>query len=167
MADEVDFFNILKAIAAEPALFAPAGDLARKAVNDIVRLRLALDATDLATVRRVRVLIDGAAFGEAVDGLPAAKVKTLVTRLDPHAAGLATAADRIRHLLALATGAAEPSAAAEKKAAAKKPAAARKKAPVEAAEAVTPTAEPSAGEPARKPRRRLTGRTALRVSEDR
>lgn len=168
MPDEVDFFRILTVVGAEPALFAAARDAARKAVNDIVRLRLALDDTDLGAVRRIRALLDAPAFAEAVDGLPAAKVKALVTRLDPYAAGLSTAPDRIRHLLALAAGTVAPATAPEKKAAGKKPAATRGKkgAVVPAADAAAP-ATPAAGEPTPKTRRRLTGRTALRVSEER
>jgi hypothetical protein len=155
MAEATNFFLLLKAIGTKPALFPAAGNAARKAVNEIARAQLVADATGLDLVKKLRTLLGPEAFAEAADGVPAAKTKALVDRIDPHHGPLPGAPDRIRHLLALADGTAAPSekpaAPAARKGAAKKPAAA---APAE-------PAEPAA------PRSRATGRKALRISDKR
>lgn len=148
MAEETNFFLLLKAIGTKPALFPAAANAARKAVNEVARAQLSAETTSLDLVKKIRALLGAEAFAEAADGVPAAKLKALVTRLDPHHGALPGAPERMKHFLALADGSAAPSASAPaKKAAAKKPAAA----PVEA--------EP--------PRRRATGRAALKVTDKR
>jgi len=165
MADATAFFQLLAAIGGEPGLFPAAGDAARKAVNEIVRVQLAAEGSDLAALRKIRAVLGPIPFAEALDGVPAAKAKALLGRLDPHGAGVSTVPERVKRLLALAEGSAEPAEAqAAKEAAPAKKSAARKGAK-KAAEPKVP-AEPGA-EPVPKPRRRITGRAALRVSEER
>lgn len=164
MGEETDFFRLLGAIGAKGALFAAAGNAARKAVNEIVRAQLVADGTGLDEVRQIRALLGPAAFAEALDGVPAPKTKTLLTRADPHGPALAQPGDRIKALLALADGSRAPAAAPEKPA--KK--AASKKAPVSkdvAAKDEAAKDQPSA--PAAPRKRKITGRAALRVNEER
>lgn len=165
MPEEPDFYLLLKAIGGAAALFPAGANLARKAVNDIVRTELAAEATGLDVVRRIHALLGAAAFAEALDGLPAPKTKALLGRIDPHAPVPAQPADRIKALLALADGSRAPAPAAEKPA---KKAASRKgaaKAPGKTpAEPAVPASEEA---PAQRPRRRITGRAALRVKEER
>ncbi|QRG05027.1 hypothetical protein EZH22_18065 [Xanthobacter dioxanivorans] len=155
MSDGTDFFRLLGAIGGQAALFPAAGNAARKAVNEIVRTQLVAEDTGLEAVRNIRALLGAAAFAEALDGVPAPKAKVLLGRVDPHGPAFAQPADRIRALLGLADGSRGPSAPPEKPA--RK--AASKKAPAAAK-------EPAAEAPAR-PKRRITGRSALRVSEER
>lgn len=166
MPDETDFFALLKAIGEKAALFPAAANLARKAVNDIARAQLAADVTGLEEVRRIYALLGMAAFAEALDGVPAPKTKALLGRVDPHAPAIAAAPERVKALLALADGSRPPAPAAEKpakKAASRKAAA---KAPATEPPAGA-TQEPPAGSSPARPRRRITGRSALRVSEER
>ncbi|MCG5234271.1 hypothetical protein [Xanthobacter oligotrophicus] len=154
MSEETDFFRLIGAIGGNAALFSAAGNAARKAVNEIVRAQLVADGTTLEEVRQIRALLGPAAFAEALDGVPAPKTKALLTRADPHGPALAQPGDRIKALLALADGSRPPAAAPEKPA--KK--VASKKAPA--------PKEPAAEAPAPR-KRKITGRAALRVSEER
>ncbi|MFS8038751.1 hypothetical protein ACI7BZ_17645 [Xanthobacter sp. AM11] len=168
MAEETDFFQLLKAIGGEAGLFAAAVPVARKAVNEIVRVQLAAAGTGLDQVKRIRALLGPSAFSEALDGVQPPKLKALMARVDPHASAIADAAERIKALLALADGSRIPSPAPEK---APRRAGTRKATPRNAApplgqssiDAETPVKveEPAA------PKRRATGRRALRVSEER
>ena len=163
MGEETDFFQLMAAIGGKAALFSAAGNAARKAVNEVVRTQLIADGTALEEIRQIRALLGPAAFAEALDGVPAPKTKALITRVDPHGPVLAQPGDRIKALLALADGSRAPSLPAEKPA--KK--AASKKAPAGKDAAAKPEAagEPSAAPAPRK--RKITGRAALRVSEER
>lgn len=162
MSDETDFFRLLAAIGGKAELFPAAGNPARKAVNEIVRAQLVADGTGLDVLRAIRTLLGAAAFAEALDGVPAPKTKPLLTRVDPHAPALAQPVDRVKALLALADGSRAPAAPAEKpakKTAARKAPAAKEPPPKE------PAAK-TAAEPAPR-KRKITGRAALRVSEER
>ncbi|NMN60210.1 hypothetical protein FHT36_004129 [Xanthobacter sp. SG618] len=158
MAETSDFFALLAAIGGKAGLFPAGGNLARKAVNEIVRAQLVAEGTDLEALRAIRALLGPAAFAEALDGVPAPKTKTLLTRVDPHAPAHAQPGDRVKALLGLADASRAPAAAAAKPA---------KKASSRKAPAVAP-AEPAPldGKPAPR-KRKITGRTALRVSEER
>lgn len=161
MAEASDFFALLAAIGGKAGLFPAGGNLARKAVNEIVRAQLVAEGTDLEALRAIRVLLGPAAFAEALDGVPAPKTKALLTRVDPHAPALAQPGDRVKALLALADGSRAPAAVAAKPA--KK--ASSRKAPAPAPAAPVETT-PADGKPAPR-KRKITGRTALRVSEER
>lgn len=166
MDDGTDFFRLLAAIGGKTELFPAAANPARKAVNEIVRAQLAAEGTGLDGLRAIRTLLGPAAFAEALDGVPAPKTKPLLARVDPHAPALAQPGDRVKALLALADGSRAPAAAPEKparkatsrKAPAGKEAVSRESAPSEAK-------EPSGAPAPRK--RKITGRAALRVSEER
>ena len=161
MAETSDFFALLAAIGGKAGLFPAGGNLARKAVNEIVRAQLVAEGTDLEALRAIRALLGPAAFAEALDGVPAPKTKALLTRADPNAPALAQPGDRVKALLALADGSrapAAPIARPAKKASSRKAPAPAPAAPVETA--------PADGKPAPR-KRKITGRTALRVSEER
>ncbi|MDI4664206.1 hypothetical protein K9U40_07650 [Xanthobacter autotrophicus] len=163
MGEETDFFQLMAAIGGKAALFSASGHAARKAVNEIVRAQLVADGTGLDQVRQIRALLGPAAFAEALDGVPAPKTKALLTRADPHGPALAQPGDRIKALLALADGSRAPSVPVEKparKAASRKAPAGPDAAPKEEA-----AKDPSAAPAPRK--RKITGRAALRVSEER
>lgn len=160
MDEPQDFFALLAAIGGKAGLFPAGGNMARKAVNEIVRAQLAAEGTGLDALRGIRALLGAAAFAEALDGVPAPKAKALLTRADPHAPAIAQPGDRVKALLALADGSRAPAAPAEKPA---RKAASRK------APASAPPAAASAG-PTEAPaprKRKITGRAALRVSEER
>lgn len=131
-------------------LFPACENVARKAVNDIVRAQLAAETASLDIVKKIRALIGPVAFAEAVDGVPAAKLKPLLGRIDPHLAIPSAAPERIKHLLALADGSVALSAPASGKKSA------TKKAPA-AEQAAAPGGQ----------RRKVTGRAALRVADKR
>lgn len=158
MAETSDFFALLAAIGGKAGLFPAGGNLARKAVNEIVRAQLVAEGTDLDALRAIRALLGPAAFAEALDGVPAPKTKALLTRVDPNAPALAQPGDRVKALLALADGSRAPAAKPAKKASSRKAPAPAPAAPVETA--------PVDGKPAPR-KRKITGRTALRVSEER
>ncbi|MFG1375895.1 hypothetical protein [Xanthobacter autotrophicus] len=155
MSEETDFFRLIGAIGGKAALFSAAGNVARKAVNEIVRAQLVAEGTGLEDIRQIRALLGPAAFAEALDGVPAPKAKALLARVDPHGPALAQPGDRIKALLALADASRAPSALPEKPA---KKAASKKAAPV--------PKEPAAEAPAPR-KRKITGRAALRVNEER
>lgn len=163
MADAGQSFTALKAISAKPALFPAAADEARKAVNLIVRAQLAAEGTDLATLKKIRGALEASVFAEALDGVPAAKIKTLAARLDPHAHASSDQQARIRHLLALADGTIQPA-----KAPAQAPvrASGRTRRGAAAEPAPAPAAVPDSA-PKEPKRRKIIGRTALRTSEGR
>lgn len=152
-----DFFALLAAIGGKAALFSAGGNIARKAVNEIVRAQLASEGTGLDGLRAVRALLGAAAFAEALDGVPAPKTKALLARVDPHAPALTQPGDRVKALLALADASRAPAPPVEKPA---KKAASRKAGGTTA----TPDAAPGAPAPRK---RRITGRAALRVTEER
>ncbi|MFG1374825.1 hypothetical protein V5F32_21815 [Xanthobacter oligotrophicus] len=163
MSEETDFFRLIGAIGGNAALFSAAGNAARKAVNEIVRAQLVADGTTLEEVRQIRALLGPAAFAEALDGVPAPKTKALLTRADPHGPTLAQPGDRIKALLALADGSRPPAAVPEKPA--KKVASKKAPAGKDAAAKDEAAKDPSAAPAPRK--RKITGRAALRVSEER
>lgn len=162
MAEETDFFQLLKLIGGEATLFPAGAPQARKAVNEIVRVQLAAAETGFDQIKRIRTLLGASAFAEALDGVPVPKAKALLTRVDPHAPAIADAAERVKALLALADGSRAPAPAPERTA--RRPAA-RKTAP--RAAAPPPEEGPAPAEAPAAPRRRATGRRALRVSEER
>lgn len=163
MAETSDFFALLAAIGGKAGLFPAGGNLARKAVNEIVRAQLVAEGTDLDALRAIRALLGPAAFAEALDGVPAPKTKTLLTRVDPHAPALAQPGDRVKALLALADASRAPTAPAAKPA---KKASSRKAPAAAPAPAAPAESAPLDGKPAPR-KRKITGRTALRVSEER
>lgn len=159
MADTSEFFALLAAIGGKAALFPAGGNLARKAVNEIVRAQLVADGTDIEALRAIRAVLGPAAFAEALDGVPAPKAKALLARVDPHAPALTQPGDRVKALLALADASRDPAAPVAKPA--KKPSSRKAPAPTTPAAEVAPDGKPT-------PRKRkITGRTALRVSEER
>lgn len=162
MAETSDFFALLAAIGGKAGLFPAGGNLARKAVNEIVRAQLVAEGTDLEAIRAIRALLGPAAFAEALDGVPAPKTKALLTRVDPNAPALAQPGDRVKALLALADGSRAPAAKPAKKASSRKAPASAPATPA----APLPEAVPADGKPAPR-KRKITGRTALRVSEER
>lgn len=159
MSEATEFFRLLAAIGGRAELFAAGGNLARKAVNEIVRAQLAADGTGLDALRAIRALVGATAFAEALDGVAAPKLKQLLSRVDPHTPALAQPADRVKALLALADGSKAPAPPVEKPA--KKTAS--RKAPAAPKDTVPPKEEAA---PAPR-KRKITGRAALRVSEER
>ena len=166
MREGTDFFQLLAAIGGRAELFSAGGNLARKAVNDIVRAQLVAEGTGLDTLRALNALLGPAAFAEALDGVPAPKTKPLLGRVDPNAPAVAQPADRVKALLALAAGTRAPAPAAEKPA--RKPAA-RKAVGKEgtAKDGVGKDAAADTPAAAAPRKRKITGRAALRVSEER
>lgn len=175
MRDGTDFFTLLAAIGGRAELFPAGGNLARKAVNEIVRAQLVAEGTALEAVRAMHALLGPAAFAEALDGVPAPKTKPLLARVDPHAPALAQPGERVKALLALADGSRAPASPAEKPA---RKSAARKapakdgtgKAASAADEGSKAAAAGGQQEPPAAPaprKRKITGRAALRVSEER
>ncbi len=163
MTDRVDFFSALAGVCAHAALFPAGADAARQAVLKIVGAQLAAEDVTLALVTKIRAAVGAGAFAEAVDGVPGTKIKALVARLDPHATGLTTAPARVQHLLALADGSRQPEDATPKKAG--KRAGRGKTGGADGAPAPTETVADAPME-ARPPRkRRMSGRTALAVSD--
>lgn len=168
MAEETNFFQLLEVIGREAARFPAGAPLVRKAVNEIVRAQLAAAQTGLDAVKGIRALLGASAFAEALDGVPPPKAKALLARVDPHAPAVTDVTERVKALLALADGSKAPAPAPERPAA-RRPAG--KKAPPRGAippqppepppENIAPPEAPPA------PRRRATGRKALRVSEER
>ncbi|MGR7997628.1 hypothetical protein [Xanthobacter sp. ZOL 2024] len=163
MTDRVDFFSALAGICAHADLFPAGADAARQAVLKIVGAQLAAEDATLASVTQIRAAVGAGAFAEAVDGVPATKIKGLVARIDPHASGLTTAPARVLHLLALADGSRLPESASPKKAG--KRTGRGKAASPDSAPVPAHTAEeaPTEARPPRK--RRMSGRTALTVSD--
>lgn len=190
MRDGTDFFSLLAAIGGRAELFSAGGNLARKAVNEIVRAQLVAEGMTLETLRALHALLGPAAFAEALDGVPAPKTRPLLARIDPNAPALAQPGDRVKALLALAAGTQAPAPAPEKPA--RKPAARKgakeavgketagketagkevvgkeaPKAPAGSAGEGAPSATPAASPAAAPRKRKITGRAALRVSEER
>lgn len=159
MSEVPEFFRLLAAIGGRAELFAAGGNLARKAVNEIVRAQLVADGTGLDALRAIHALLGAAAFAEALDGVAAPKAKQLLSRVDPNAPALTQPADRVKALLALADGTKAPAAPVEKPA---------KKTVSRKASAAPKDVAPPKEDGAPAPRKRkITGRAALRVSEER
>ncbi|MFG1479418.1 hypothetical protein V5F53_12245 [Xanthobacter sp. V4C-4] len=161
MIEDVDFFQVLHQILAHPALFNVAPEAVRGFVHKIVAARLADDGLALDDLVAIRALVGPSVFEDALDGVPPAKVKALVTRFDPHATGLSTPPLRVRHVLALADGSASMSAAPTKKTSKRPPKPKAEEAPAPPA----PAAKPGTDAPTR--RKRMSGRTAIQVSDRR
>ncbi len=109
MAVEVDGFAVLRTIGVHPHLFkAVAADVAKSA-RALVAKQIAHKNTGLKTVRDIRAAIGREAFSLVMDGMSDARIRSLATRLDKHAAPakVADGAAR-RHVLALADGSVQP-----------------------------------------------------------
>jgi hypothetical protein len=109
MPVDVDGFVVLRTIGVHPHIFRAITADAAKAARTLVAKQMAHRNTSLKTVRDIRAAVGPEAFSLIMDGLSDAQLKSLVKRLDKHAA-LAKIADgttRI-HVLALADGSAQP-----------------------------------------------------------
>lgn len=123
MALEIDGFAVFHSIGSHRAAFARiAADMAKSA-HTLVAKAIKDRTTGLAELRGIRAALGAEAFNLITDGMPDSQIKTLVSRLDRHNPGLsaADAAERRRHLIALAEGAAEPAAKAKASPKAKAP----------------------------------------------
>lgn len=168
MIEAVDYPQVLSQISTHPTLFQAAPDVIRTFVGKVVTSRLADDGIGLNEVVEIRALVGATVFEEALDKVPAAKVKALITRIDQHATSLSTAADRVRHVLALADGSIKISPPPVKKAS-KRSSKPKAQEPVAPQDALSPAgkASPEGESQPAKRRKRMSGRTAILVSDRR
>jgi hypothetical protein len=109
MAVDVDGFVVLRTIGVHPHIFKAIAADAAKAARTLVAKQMAHKNTGLKTVRDIRAAVGPEAFSLILDGLSDAQLKSLVTRLDKHAAPAKVADGTTRiHVLALADGSAQP-----------------------------------------------------------
>lgn len=104
MATEIDGFAVFSAMAANASLFEASRAEATKAARTAVTKQIKAKTLSLDHLRSIRTALGGDSFGLIVQGLKEAEIKSLATRLDKHHAEVKTmpAAERLRHLLALA-----------------------------------------------------------------
>jgi hypothetical protein len=114
MALDVDGFAVLRTIGVHPHIFkAIAADTA-KAACTLVAKQITNKNTGLKAVRDIRAAIGREAFSLIMDGMSDAQIKSLMTRLDRHAAPAKITDGTARlHVLALADGSAQPLAQPE------------------------------------------------------
>jgi hypothetical protein len=124
MALDIDAFHVLRAIAAEPSLFAGIrAEVAKEAGKFTDKLRTLLakqvkaNAGDIDAVRSIRGALGTETFDLVIEGMKDGDLKTLVGKLDKHhpEQKVADAAWRLGHLRALIAGAIEPARAPAKK----------------------------------------------------
>jgi uncharacterized protein (DUF4415 family) len=125
MSIALDGFEVLRQIGKHADVFALVRVDVDKAARAMVVKCLKAKAVGVDALRDIRRALGDDAFDLLLDGMKDAEIKSVLTRLDKHFAGLKTgcAADRSRQLKALADSTAEPSAPPAKptkKAAAKK-----------------------------------------------
>lgn len=109
MALDVDGFSVLRTIGVHPHIFKAIAADAVKAARMLIVKQIAHRNTGLKTVRDIRAAVGPEAFSLIMDGMTDTQIRSLVTRLDRHAAP-AKAADGAarRHALALADGSLQP-----------------------------------------------------------
>jgi hypothetical protein len=109
MALEVDGFAALRTIGVHPHIFKAIARDAAKAARTLVTKQIAHKNTGLKTVRDIRAAVGPETFSLIMDGMTPAQIKSLVTKLDKHAAPAKLADGMARpHVLALADGSAQP-----------------------------------------------------------
>jgi len=110
----LDGFAVLRAIAGHADAFSAIDTAVAKAARDLIAKRLKLKSLTVQDVRVVRDAV-GEPFELIIDEMTAANLKSLVTKLDKHHAGLKGSNPETlrRHLRALLNGSVEP---ADKKA---------------------------------------------------
>jgi hypothetical protein len=109
MALDVDGFAILRTIGVHPHIFKAVVADTAKAARTLVAKQIAHKNTGLRAVRDIRAAIGPDAFSLIMDGISDARIKSLLTRLDRHAAHAKAADGSARlHVLALANGSAQP-----------------------------------------------------------
>jgi hypothetical protein len=116
MAIALDAFRLLRRIGDHAQPFAAARSEVAKAARSIVVKALKAKSTDLEAVRAIHDATEEDQFALIVEGLSEAEAKSLVARLDKHHPDAKTGSGiwRRRHLIALASGAAVPSASSPK-----------------------------------------------------
>jgi hypothetical protein len=110
MALDINGFAVLRAIGGHVSTFSDVETEVNKQARSLVVKLLAGKAIDLRKTRETLLALGAGDFALIVDGLPDAKVKTLVTKLDKYNPGIKTesAAWRRQLLAALANGSVEP-----------------------------------------------------------
>lgn len=124
MALEIDAFDVLRAIAAEPSTFAGIrAEIAKETgkftdkLRDLLVKCVKASAGDIGAVRSIRRALGPQTFDLLIEGMKDSDLKTIVGKLDEHhpQQKVANADWRRGHLRALATEMAEPSEAPPKK----------------------------------------------------
>jgi hypothetical protein len=112
---ELDPYALLRAIGEHPEVFAEIETAAAKAARDLVLKQLKSKSLTIEDARGIRDAL-GDAFDPLVEGLPAAGVKSIVTKLDKHHPELkgSSSAWQRQHLRSLLGGTAEPAQKAGK-----------------------------------------------------
>jgi hypothetical protein len=109
MALEVDGFAILRTVGVHPHVFKAIVADTAKAARSLVARQIAHRNTGLKTVRDIRGLVGPEAFSLIMDSMSDAQIRSLMAKLDRHAAPakIAEGTER-RHILALADGSVQP-----------------------------------------------------------
>lgn len=107
---ELDGFAVLRAIGENPDAFSEIGAAVAKAARDLVVKRLKSKSLAVDDARAVREAVGYDLFDRIVEGISAAHLKSIVTKLDkPHPEMKGSSAQWQRqHLLTLLDGTAEP-----------------------------------------------------------
>jgi hypothetical protein len=108
---ELDGFAVLRAIGENPEAFGGIDAAVAKAARDLVVKRLKAKALTLDDARAVREAVGHEMFDRIADDMPAAHLKSIVTKLDKHHPDMkgSSAQWQRQHLQTLLQGAAEPS----------------------------------------------------------
>jgi hypothetical protein len=111
MALEVDGFAILRTVGVHPHVFKAIVADTAKAARSLVARQIAHRNTGLKTVRDIRGLVGPEAFSLIMDSMSDAQIRSLMAKLDRHAAAAKIADGTARrHVLALADGSVQPAA---------------------------------------------------------
>jgi uncharacterized protein (DUF4415 family) len=112
MSITLDGFKVLRRLGENADAFAPVRVDADKTARGLVVKCLKAKTTGIDGVRAIHQALHDKQFELIVEGLKDAEVKSLLTKIDKHHPELKTqnAQWRRRHLIALTSGAAEPSA---------------------------------------------------------
>jgi hypothetical protein len=107
---ELDGFAVLRAIGENPDTFSGIDAAVGKAARDLVIKRLKSKSLAVDDARAVREAVGHDMFDRIVEGMSAAHLKAIVTRLDKHHPELkgSSAQWQRQHLQTLLEGAAEP-----------------------------------------------------------
>ena len=121
MALDIDGFAVFRCIGSHPDSFAAVASELSKTARTLVIKQIRHKSTQLSTVRNIHDALGSDTFNLIADGMADAQIKSLAAKFDKHNPELANAAERRRHLLALASGSTEPSAKPERPARQVKP----------------------------------------------
>lgn len=110
MTLSIDEFAILRGIGSDPETFSAISKDVSAKVRVWVLKHLKAKSTDLEKLRRTNDALGNQAFALFVDGMKDTDVRSIINRLDKHrlTIGSVDEAWKQRHLVALATGAVDP-----------------------------------------------------------